>query len=43
MVEHVPVSSIQLVDYDKVKFDFSVEPDTDVLISNVYTNNIVKY
>jgi len=43
-VEHVPLSSIQLVDYDLTKFDFSVEKDdSKVLISNVYTNNIVKY
>jgi hypothetical protein len=42
-VEHVPLSSIQLVDYDLHEFDFSVVDDTKVLISNVYTNNIVKY
>lgn len=41
--EHVPMSSIQLVDYDKTKFDFNYEKEDNVLISNVYTNNIVKY
>ena len=39
------LSSIQLVDYDLKKFDFSLpeSDDSKVLISNVYTNNIVKY
>ena len=45
--EHVQMSSIQLVCYDKEKFDFDMEggdcKKPDILISNVYTNNIVKY
>jgi hypothetical protein len=31
------------VDYDKTKYDFNYEKEDNVLISNVYTNNIVKY
>lgn len=41
--EHVPMSSIQLVDYDKSKFNFDYDKNPDILISNVYTNNKVKY
>jgi len=41
--ESVPIKSIELVGYDKTKFDFTYEKDETIMISNVYTNNFVRY
>ena len=41
--EHVPMKSIELVGYDKIKYDFAYEKDENILISNVYPKNIVRY
>jgi hypothetical protein len=41
--EHVPIKSIELVGYDKTKFDFNYCKDETIMISNVYTNNCVRY
>jgi len=41
--EHVPISSIQLVDYDIEKYSHEYSKDTEININGLYTNNIVKY
>jgi len=43
MAEHVPMKSIELVGYDKIKYNFAYEKDENILISNVYPKNIVRY
>ena len=41
--EHVAMSSIQLVDYDKEKYVHGMGVDTETKMDGLYTNNVIKY